>query len=366
MTTRLNTQISLSDPGDVLAALPHMIGFNPVNSFVLLTLHELTGTPKFGMTMRVDLPCPANACAFGEFLLTGPLSRKNVEGVIMVVVGDKPNYSGCPQSCGGRCHESDEPGPGSEPPMLGLIDVVRKTLLQAGIVTAHALHVPEIAVGEKWRCYFDEGCRGVVADPKESAMGAVMAAEGSVTFGSRDELRELVAPESQEVISRWSAKLDALTEEAIDSYDPSRVTEDLRKVFGAIQRIAAGSALTEDDLLGVLQAVADTRVRDIVMGTALSELARPAEELWLTLVRKAPDPELAEVAALLAFSAYVRGEGALAGVALERIERVTPGHTLGTLLRQAMDSGIPPAELAGIARHSVDDAQLLLDEDGAC
>ncbi|MEB3368482.1 DUF4192 domain-containing protein [Saccharopolyspora mangrovi] len=366
MTTRLNTEISLSEPGDVLAALPHMLGFHPTNSFVLLTLHDLTSTPKFGASMRMDLPCPSQICLFGEHLLHGPLSRQRAEGVIMVVVGNQPNYEGCPESCSGKCHESDETGSDCGPPMFDLVDVVRKTLFQAGIVTAHALHVPQVAVGEPWQCYYDESCRGVVADPKESPMGAVMAAEGSVTFGSKEELRELVAPESEAVVNRWSAKLDALTEETIDSYDPSRVTEDVRKVFGAIQRIAAGSALTEDDLLGVLQAVADIRVRDIVMGTALSELARPAEELWLTLVRKAPEPELVEVAALLAFSAYVRGEGALAGVALERIEHAKPGHNLGALMRQAMDAGIPPAELAVIARHSADDVQLLLDEDGAC
>ncbi|WP_145742216.1 DUF4192 domain-containing protein [Saccharopolyspora dendranthemae] len=366
MTTRLNDEVSMSDPGDVLAALPHMLGFHPTDSFVLVTLHDLTATPRFGMTMRVDLPCPTRACAFGDFLLAGPLSMQNAEAVIMVVVGDKPNRSACPESCGSLCHEADETDSDCDPPMFDLIESARTTLLRSGIAIAHALHVPKVEVGEPWRCYYDEDCRGVVADPKESQMGAVMAAEGSVTFGSREELRELVAPESAEVISRWSAKLDALTEDAIDSYDPSRVTEDLRKVFGAVQRIAAGSALTEDDLLGVLRAVSDVQIRDIVMALSLTELARPAEELWLTLVRKSPEPELVEVAALLAFSAYVRGEGALAGVALERIGEVKPGHNLARMLRRAMDAGIPPAELAAIARHSVDDVQLMLGEDGSC
>jgi Domain of unknown function (DUF4192) len=83
------------------------------------------------------------------------------------------------------------------------------------------------------------------------------------------------------------------------------------------------------------------------------------------LVRKAPPPELADVAALLAFSAYLRGEGALAGVALERIEATRPDHRLGRLLRQALDVGIPPADLAVIARDAADDAQTLIEEDGA-
>ncbi|WP_406692173.1 DUF4192 domain-containing protein [Saccharopolyspora sp. ID03-671] len=366
MTTRLNTQLSLSDPGDVLAAIPHMLGFHPTDSFVLITMHDLTGTPRFGATMRVDLPCPSQACLFSEFLLTGAVGKQQAEGVFMIVIGDRPNLAACPETCGGACHATETPGDGSGPPLHDVVEVVRKTLLQAGIITAHAVHTPAIGVGEPWTCYYDEDCHGVVADPKESPMGALMAAQGSVTFGSREELRELVAPESPEVLNRWSAKLDALVEDAIDSYDPSRHATDVRTVFGAIRRIATGSALTEDDLLGVLQAVSDVRVRDVVIGAALTELARPAEELWLTLVRKAPEPEVVEVAALLAFSAYVRGEGALASVALERIEQVKLDHNLGVLLRRSLDAGLPPAELAGIARDSADDVQLLLDEEGPC
>ncbi|WP_344128366.1 DUF4192 domain-containing protein [Saccharopolyspora halophila] len=342
MTTRLNTDISISEPGDVLAAVPHLLGFHPDDSFVLVSLHDLAGTPRFGATMRVDLPCPMQACGFGEFLLQGPLSTQGAEAE--------------------RIRLLEEAGP----PMLSVVEVVKETLRRSGIVTAHAVWAPQIREGAPWRCYDDVDCEGTIPDPKESPIGAVMAANGAVTFGSKDELRELVAPESPEVIARWSARLDALTEDALDETDPDRVGRDVRKVHAAIRRIAAGTALTEDDLQGVLLAVSDTRVRDILLGTALSEHAHPAEELWLSLVRKAPDAELPEVAALLAFSAYLRGEGGLASVALERIEKVQPDHRLGALLRQTMEAGIPPAELDAIARISAEDAQLLLESEEAC
>ncbi|MFC7344042.1 DUF4192 domain-containing protein [Saccharopolyspora griseoalba] len=373
MTTRLNTRISVSEPGDVLAALPHLLGFHPEDSFVLVTLHDLAVAPRFGVTMRLDLPCPMQARAFGEFLLHGPLRQQDAEAVLLIVVGERADEAACAETCEDTCQEStaedaerirllEEAGP----PMCSVIEVVKETLQHNGIVPAHAVWTSEIREGAPWRCYDDVECTGTVADPKESPIGAVLAARGAVTFGSKDELRELVAPESPEVVARWSAKLDALAEDDLDEEVPDRVARDVRAVHAAIRRSAAGSALTEGDLQGVLLAVSDNRVRDIVLGTALGEHARAAEELWLSLVRKAPDAELPEVAVLLAFSAYLRGEGGLASVALERAERVQPDHRLGVLLRQAMEAGIPPAELSAIARNATEDARLVLDEEGAC
>ncbi|WP_190817351.1 DUF4192 domain-containing protein [Saccharopolyspora pogona] len=366
MTTRLNTTISLTEPADLLAAVPHMLGFHPTHSLVVLTLHDLAATPTFGVTLRTDLPCPMRVCGFGEQLLAGPLGRQQAEAIILVVVGEEPNVTACGDACAGRCREfSTADGGDTGPPHTDLIDVVSDAFHRAGVVTAHALWVPEIRAGAEWACYADPDCSGMVADPKGSTVAAAMAAAGAVTFGSRNELRALVAPESAETVSRWSAKLDLLTEERDGGYDPGKVARDLRAVFAAIQRVGTGAALTEDDLLRVLLAVSDTRVRDIALGTALGDTARAAEELWLTLVRKAPDPEMAEVAALLAFSAYLRGEGALAGAALERIERARPDHRLGLLLQQAIEAGISPADLAVIARDAAEDAQIMLEEDGA-
>ncbi|MEV5535449.1 DUF4192 domain-containing protein [Saccharopolyspora shandongensis] len=368
MTTRLNATISLTEPADLIAAVPHMLGFHPTHSLVVLTLYDLAETPTFGVTLRTDLPCPMSVCGFGEHLLDGPLGHRQIEAVILVVVGEKTSSAACGDACAGRCQSLerstvDDRDTGA--PHADLIEVIRDAFHRIGVVTAHALWVPEIRAGAEWECYADPGCSGVIADPRGSAVGAALAAEGAVTFGSRDELRTLVAPESDEALARWSAKLDLLAEERAEGYDPGKVARDVRTVFAAIERVGSGAALTEDDLLRVLVAVSDTRVRDVALGTALGDAARAAEELWLTLVRKAPDPELPEVAALLAFSAYLRGEGVLASAALERIERAQPDHRLGILLRQAIEAGISPADLAVIARDAAEDAQIMLEEDGA-
>ncbi|HWR46990.1 MAG TPA: DUF4192 family protein, partial [Pseudonocardiaceae bacterium] len=66
-------------------------------------------------------------------------------------------------------------------------------------------------------------------------------------------------------------------------------------------------------------------------------------------VRATPAPERAEPAALLALSAYVRGDGALAGVALDAALHACPQHSLSGLLRAALDAGLPPELLRSIA-----------------
>ncbi|GAB3281029.1 hypothetical protein GCM10027563_10190 [Parasphingorhabdus pacifica] len=207
-------------------------------------------------------------------------------------------------------------------------------------------------------------CSGDVPDPQGSVLAAAMAASGAVTFDSRKDVEALVAPEADDLVARRAAKLDGLQEDREwQRSGAAAVQEDLRMVYAGVQRTHDGIALTEDDHARILLALSDSRVRDLVMGTALGDLASAAEQLWLILVRKAPSPELADVAALLAFSAYLRGEGALAGAALQRIESTRPDHRLGNLLRQALDAGLPASELSVIARDAADDARMLIEED---
>jgi hypothetical protein len=76
--------------------------------------------------------------------------------------------------------------------------------------------------------------------------------------------------------------------------------------------------------------------------------APAAEQLWAALCRETPDPEAAEPAALLAVSALLRGDGALANVALDRAEQAWPGHAFARLLRGAADAGLRPSRMRAL------------------
>lgn len=363
MTTRINEMIPVAETGELLAAVPHLLGFHPGDSLVLLTVHEISGTPRVGSTLRIDLPCSGQRAGLADFLLDGPLGRQRPEALIIVVIGQDTSAELCAEHCADTdCCIAEVDG--ESPPHDGLVRLLRQSLEKAGVSTVHALWAAEISEGARWVCYTDPECGGQVADPTSSSVGAAMAAAGSVTFASRDELRDLVAAQSDVELARRSAKLDALLEQLEEEHDSDRPAADVRAVFAAIDRTAGGSALTEDDLLRVLLAVTDARVRDMALSAAVGEQAAAAEQLWLTLVRMAPIPEVADVGALLAFSAYVRGDGALAGVALERVEDARPEHALACLLGHALQAGIPPNQLARVALDAAEDARTMLHEDG--
>jgi hypothetical protein len=50
-------------------------------------------------------------------------------------------------------------------------------------------------------------------------------------------------------------------------------------------------------------------------------------------------------ATLLAVTTWVRGDGAMANVALDRALGSEPGYSLARLLRTALDACLPPAEV---------------------
>ena len=113
----------------------------------------------------------------------------------------------------------------------------------------------------------------------------------------------------------------------------------------ALADAAAGRLRLDDErVVALALALSDLEVRD----AALGRCAGPgtdldgAEHLWAALVRETPDPEAAEPAALLAACALLRGDGALAGIALDRAEQAWPGHRLSRLLRAVWAAGIPP------------------------
>jgi hypothetical protein len=67
--------------------------------------------------------------------------------------------------------------------------------------------------------------------------------------------------------------------------------------------------------------------------------------------RSARPATRAEPACLLGYSAYVRGEGAFAGMALEAALHASPEHVLAGLLSDSIRLGVPPEQLTRLAPH---------------
>ena len=89
----------------------------------------------------------------------------------------------------------------------------------------------------------------------------------------------------------------------------------------------------------------DVAVRDTLYALAVGVDAAAAEALWSVLARCLPNPWRVEALVLLAFSAYARGDGPLAGISLEAALRSDPDHRMAGMLDTALQSGMRPEQI---------------------
>jgi hypothetical protein len=327
MSAPTTGRIRLSDPSELIAAVPHLLGFHPRNSVVLLALHG----KSLGLTLRADLVDHDQAAVLAEQLLA-PIARQRPTGVALIVVGGTSTAAG-------------------DPPHRALVDALDNVLTGAGLPVVHAAWTAETARGAPWRCYDDPLCAGAVADPTTSPLAAASVAAGAVTFSSREQMAELVAADDPTALQRRAILLDAAdAEHPMSARLVAQRLVRLKELHGA----AAGGdlALSDDIVAEVASALCDHRVRDACLPWCTGAGAAAAERLWLALVRATPAPERAEPAALLALTAYLRGDGALAGVALDAALTACPHHSLSGLLRAALDGGLAPELLRGVAEDA--------------
>ena len=95
--------------------------------------------------------------------------------------------------------------------------------------------------------------------------------------------------------------------------------------------------------------LADILVRDTLYALAVGDKAAEAETLWAMLSRVLPKPWRVEALVLLAFSAYARGDGPLAGVALDAALRCEGEHRMAWMLDTALQSGLRPEQIRELA-----------------
>ena len=123
----------------------------------------------------------------------------------------------------------------------------------------------------------------------------------------------------------------------------------VRDAIAAAERVAAGDQLPESVLGRLACALTDPQVRDTLYALAVGDGAAQAESLWATLSRTLPPPWRVEALVLLAFSAYARGDGPLAGVSLEAALRCDPTHRMAGMLDTALQSGMRPEQIRELA-----------------
>jgi hypothetical protein len=185
-----------------------------------------------------------------------------------------------------------------------------------------------------------------------SPLAAAAVLDGRRLYPRRSDLQAVVAVDDPAHGAELAVAIErhAVTRRAALRADAMGCTRrDVQAAMAAAARVSRGEPLCDAEVAELACALGDVQVRDTLYALAVGESAAEAEALWGVLSRTLPQPWRAEALVLLAFSAYARGDGPLAGVSLEAALRCDPDHRMAGMLDMALQSGIRPEHIRDLA-----------------
>jgi hypothetical protein len=321
-------RLRVSSPSTLLAAVPPLLGFKPSES----TLVVVGAEPPRGevrMTLRFDIPDARYAGSIVDsaiiYLATNGITTAAVVG-----------------------YGSDS-----------LVDPVAGEFLRrfpaAGINLTEALR----AQGQRYWSYV---CKDPVCCPPEGTPFDTLANPvatkfaGKSVLASRAALAQTIAPvtgEEARAMIRATRHAEAHARRLIREAGNRTGRRARRRalhvpgllaVTEAITRYRNGQGLGSRNSIAWLALVLeDLPIRDDAWARMDPDHNAAHLRLWADVTRLAQPGYVAAPAALLAFTAWQRGSGALANIALDRALADQPGYSMARLLRQALDCGAPPS-----------------------
>ncbi|HEX2286163.1 MAG TPA: DUF4192 domain-containing protein [Mycobacterium sp.] len=321
MTTSQSPDFHLNRPGVLIAALPAVLGFVPEKSLVLVTVDR----GEMGCVMRVDL---SDELAGSISHIADVAAAAKPDSAIAVVVDEE----------GASCRMCNDE-------YRALAATLATTLAERGIELLAAHVVDRVAAGGRWHCADGCGSAGSIDDPSASPLALAAVLDGRRLYARRAELQEVIAVADP---ARSAALAAVIGTVAADRPD-TEARSDIEAAIAAAGRVSDGKGLSDDTLARLACALTDARVRDTLYALAVGENAGQAESLWAELSRTLPEPWRAEALVLLAFSAYARGDGPLAGVSLDAALRCDATHRMAGMLDTALQSGMRPEQIRELA-----------------
>ena len=305
--------LAINTHQDAIAAVPHLLGFHPTESLVLMPF-----SPQLPV-VRVDIPTTVeDRDALWDSSLRGALGPHALRAggqARMAVMGftqDRSNAEANSRDFTRRLGE------------IGISVPVR--LWTNGFVWS------EFNTGDSGRCSQDATDRmaatGVVAGRVRPA--ASREAMAATLVGNREPLAAQLE----------HAYASADTPAAEQAWALTRVGEFLDD----------GARLTDHDAARLLVAVQTTSTRDALWEELTPENATTHQSLWVDLTRRAPDEVRAPAASMAAFASWLGGDGAKAWCALDEVP-ADQNYPMAAILAETLRAGLPPSEWAN--RHNV-------------
>lgn len=297
-------RLVITTPDDLLNALPHVLGFEPRNS--LITVPFRGG----GMTARVDIPTNAEERrgAIGTIRTAYARNAQPGDMVAIVCVTDDVHTA---QRCSSQ---------------------LATALEQVG------LHAPLRlwATDHRWmELNSGEGGLRTAASAERIAAEAAFAGRAAPAT-SRRALADSLAGDRGPV----AAVLDRARQKA----GGSGIRAEHAWAVDRMERFHAdGARLTDLEAARMLVAIEHKPTRDALWTDMTRDTAASHSALWTDLTRRAPDEVRTPAATMLAFSAWLSGDGAKAWCALEQIPPDSPPYTMATVIATALYHATNPA-----------------------
>lgn len=314
---------TLTSAHDLITAVPFLIGFQPSNSIVLISVKD----DSIGLAMRIDLPSRLESDQID--LLAHHFLRDESDAALLVA------------------YMPDQRDDGDS-----LLISLGAGLIRSGIEIQESI----VVQSGRYRSIIcrDPNCCPAIGNEMPRIEESEIAAEHVVAgipmpYSDISELIETLAPEPASFSLAWadlvstfavdeeSAQVQELRRDGVETLD--LLLDDYRMGLGANNRILVARMIGR---------MSDLQVRDYALGVHNEDTYDLFFTMWRELLRLAPVGFVAPIACIVAAMAYEGGDGALAQKALDRAIEDGDQYPLAALLRRVFNAGWPPESFAAM------------------
>ena len=303
------TTLTARSPEDLLAVVPVVLGFEPADSIVLLTIDA-----RQTFHARVDLPPDRRGVAEVVELLLEPAVRHGARSVVLLLYTADDDLA---RAVVRRLRRGLAGGRGPDLVEAMRVDDGRWFPLlrgRAGLATT-----------------------GVRYDVSSHPFVVEAVWAGRVLHGSRTDLAATLRPDAARVREVESARAG-----------PPDPAEWVAAALG--EWVGRDEPPPADVAARLLVSLAQPSVRDAAWAAVGRAGARDHVRFWRALLRRSPEDLVPDAAAVLALCSWVAGDGALAWCAVDRAREGDPDHTLAALVAEILVAAIPPTDWE-VMRH---------------
>ena len=308
--TQAHPRLKIRRPDDLLAIIPYLIGFHPSEDLVAVFIKS----GRVWLTVRTDMPPESAAEELAEWL--DALAKREEADALALVA-----YSAASLPANRI--------------LTGLMDRLAEHELADVLYVGH---------GRWWSLTCGEECCPLSGTPYDLTSHPLTAAAVFAGLGVRANRRELEASVSGPPDAEQSRLLE-LAEDLLAELGPfdDHVAAGELLVSILDSAIADLSALDERNCLLLSLLVNNIHARDVAWARISPSDAEEHIRLWGSVVSRVPSELSAAPLCLLGMAAWIAGQGGLVNCCRERVSQVNPHYSMGKLLGDIGERGIPPS-----------------------